>query len=283
MPAWSRTGDRIAYSGEVNGIFQIFTRKIGSSTPTQLTHQDSSCFLPFWSPDGTRVYYIVGQGELARSLWSSAVAGGEPEKVLDRVTRAAISPDGKTMAVTVIQPEGDFAPMLSSPPGAPPKPYPQEAIARQRSTRIDDFAPRFSKDGRTVGILSTGDRAELWLIPMDGGAPHNLMTGSELPDIFPAWDWLGDRSILWSPSSEGDSHVERWDAGGGPPREVTSGVSQEKFAALSPDGRTLAFQTGSSSYDLFEIPVNGGAATPVLATECDEVAPSWSPDGVHFA
>jgi Tol biopolymer transport system component len=283
MPAWSPGGDRIAYSGEVSGLFQIFTRKIGSSTPSQLTHQDASCFLPFWSPDGTRVYYIVSRGVVDRSLWSSAVAGGEPVKVLDYVSRAAISPDAKTLAVTVIRSEGStFVPMLSSPPGAPPRPYPQDAISRQRSTRIDDFAPKFSKDGRNVGILSTGDRAEFWIVPMDGGAPENIMNGPELPDIFPAWDWLGDRSIAWSPSSVGDTHVERWDSRGGPRREITSGVSQEKFAALSPDGRTLAFQSGGSGYDLFEIPVNGGASTTVLATERDEVAPAWSPDGAHF-
>ncbi len=283
MPAWSPTGDRIAYSGEVNGLFQIFTRKIGSSTPSQLTHQNAACFLPFWAPDGTRVYYIVSSGVLDRSLWSSAVAGGEAEKVLDRVTRGAISPDGKTLAVTVIQPGGSsFAPMLSSPPGAPPRPYPQQVISRQRSTRIDDFAPRFSRDGRNVGILSTGERTELWITPMDGGIPRNIMNGPELTDTFPAWDWLGDRSMVWSPSSVGDTHIERWDSRGGSRREVTHGVSQEKFAALSPDRRTLAFQSASSGYDLFEISLNGGAATTVLATDRDEVAPSWSPDGAHF-
>ena len=283
MPAWSPAGDRIAYSGEVNGIFQIFMRKVGSSTPSQLTHQDASSYLPFWSPDSTRVYYILSPGPLDRSLWSSAVAGGEAEKILDRVTRAAISPDGKTLAVTVVLPGGSiFAPMISSPPGAPARPYPQEAIARLRSTRIDDFAPRFSKDGRNIGLLSTGDRSELWVIPIDGGPARNIMHGPDLPDIFPVWDWLGDKSILFSPSSEGASHVERWDSREGSRRQITSGVSQEKFAALSPDKSTLAFQSGSSSYDLYEIPLYGGVAIPILATERDEVAPSWAPDGVHF-
>src|SRR5260370_35827797 len=95
-------------------------------------------------------------------------------------------------------------------------------------------------------MLSTCERAEFWIIPLDGGAPRNIMNGPELPDIFPAWDWLEGRSILWSPSSVGDTHVERWDTRSGTRREITSGVSQEKFAALSPDGRTLAFQSGGS-------------------------------------
>src|SRR5258708_29380336 len=71
MPAWSAAGDRITYSAEVDGIFQIFTRKIGSSTPTQITRQSASCFLPFWSPDSTRIYYILNRDVLDQSLWST--------------------------------------------------------------------------------------------------------------------------------------------------------------------------------------------------------------------
>ncbi len=133
MPAWSAAGDRITYSAEVDGIFQIFTRKIGSSTPTQITRQSASCFLPFWSPDSTRIYYIVNRGVLDRSLWSTGVAGGDAEKVLDGVARAALSPDGKTVVVSARQPDNTYALMLSSPPGAPPRPFPQGLISQMRT------------------------------------------------------------------------------------------------------------------------------------------------------
>ena len=55
------------------------------------------CRHPFWSPDGKRVYFI----SLARereSLWSISAAGGTPQVVIENVTRAAISPDGETIA-----------------------------------------------------------------------------------------------------------------------------------------------------------------------------------------
>src|SRR5207249_4166931 len=121
--------DRIAYSAEVDGVFQILVRKIGSSTPAQITRQNASCFLPFWSPDGARIYYIVGKPGLDRSLWSAGIAGGDAEKVLDGVARAALAPDGKTLVVAVRQPDATYAVMLSSPPGAPPRPFPQQVIA----------------------------------------------------------------------------------------------------------------------------------------------------------
>src|SRR5262249_8378105 len=53
--------------------------------------------------------------------------------------------------------------------------------------------------------------------------------------------------------------------------------------ALSPDSRTLAFQAGEIGYDLVEVPLDQGPSVSVLSTERDEVAPSWAPDGAHFA
>src|ERR1700681_771524 len=67
MPAWSPKGDRIAYSADVNGILQIFTKTLGSSIPTQMTHENRSCFSPFWAPDGTRIYFTMGTFLGARS------------------------------------------------------------------------------------------------------------------------------------------------------------------------------------------------------------------------
>jgi hypothetical protein len=47
MPAWSPTGDRIAYSADVNGVMQIFTKKLGSSIPTQMTRGWNAHLLPY--------------------------------------------------------------------------------------------------------------------------------------------------------------------------------------------------------------------------------------------
>ena len=284
MPAWSSDGSRIAYSGEVDGVFQIFTRKIGASVPTQITHQDASCFRPFWSPDGSRVYYNVSRSFLDRSLWSSAVAGGEAEKVLDGVNGAEISPDGKTLALEVIQPDKTRTVMLSSPPGAPPRVLPQGEIPGLRDAiGTHTYSMQFTKDGRYLGILSGGSKAELWKIPLHGGTPREVLHGHYLPDVFPRFNWFHDDSVIWSWSTEGDGHVMMTDLRRGTDREITPGIAQEKYAALSPDDRTLAFQAGDSGYHLFEVPLNGTPPSRVPGTEWDDIAPSWAPDGVHFA
>jgi Tol biopolymer transport system component len=285
MPAWSPRGDRIAYSGEVEGIFQIFVRKIGSPVPTQITRQDASCFDPFWSPDESRIYYIVSRGPPDQSLWSSAVAGGAAEKVLDGVDHAAISPDGKTLAVEAQQPDKTYTIMLSSPPGAPPRPLSPSLTAVLRSAFPSGSSMQFTKDGKFLGILANGNQkeTELWKIPINGGAPEGLLHGHHLPDAQPQFNWFSDGRIIWSWTSQGDGHVVETDLRHGKDREITSGVGQEKYAALSPDHRTLAFQAGDTGYELFDVPLNGTPPSRVVTTDRHEVAPSWAPDGVHFA
>ena len=285
MPAWSHAGDRIAYSGEVDGIFQIFTRKLGSPMPAQLTHQDASCFRPFWSPDSTRIYYIVSRGEPDVSLWSIGVAGGEPERVLEGVAQAALSPDGTILAVAARQPGNDYALMLSSPPGTPPRPLSQSASSQLRAALNWQMVFQFTKDGKRLGLLGrTGDKIGFWEIPLDGGPARELLNGHEFEDTNLMFNWLPDGNIVWwKDDFTYDHQVVRTDLRSGADRQITTGVSQYRFGALSPDGQTLATQVGDMGYGVVEVSVDGPPATTVLAADRDEVAPSWAPDGVHFA
>jgi hypothetical protein len=73
---------------------KIFTKRLGATTRTQITHLDASCFFPFWSADSTRIYFTVVRGG-RRSLWSVSVAGGDPAHLLDNVVEAAMSPDAR--------------------------------------------------------------------------------------------------------------------------------------------------------------------------------------------
>jgi Tol biopolymer transport system component len=96
-PAWSPDGKTLAYVADVDGVFQVFTRSLTSTQRAQVTHLRFDCHDPFWSPDGTRIYFH----SLARdidSLWAVSPAGGQPELILRAAARAALSPDGRTLA-----------------------------------------------------------------------------------------------------------------------------------------------------------------------------------------
>ena len=75
FPAWSPDGKSIAYTADIHGIYQVFTKALGATDTAQLTHAADRCSLPFWSPDGATIYYspmaICGQSGLpeARRNW----------------------------------------------------------------------------------------------------------------------------------------------------------------------------------------------------------------------
>ncbi len=94
LPAFSPNGRTVAYAAESNGILQIFTQPLKSALATPLTHAGDDCLFPFWSPQGTRVYYVSGN-----KLWSVGASGGSPEMLWDNVSRAAVSGDGRTFAL----------------------------------------------------------------------------------------------------------------------------------------------------------------------------------------
>lgn len=60
MPRWSPKGDRIVYVADADGVLQVFTRSLGSSTPTQITHEPESTWYPLWSGDASHIYYLTG-------------------------------------------------------------------------------------------------------------------------------------------------------------------------------------------------------------------------------
>src|SRR5689334_7140406 len=89
-PAWSPDGKTVAYSGEVDGVAQIFTRKLETPTAVAITKSANPCSSPFWSADGSRIFYLSG-AEGPPALWSIGAAGGAPQTVLKDVYRAALS------------------------------------------------------------------------------------------------------------------------------------------------------------------------------------------------
>ena len=281
MPRWSPRGDRIAYVAAVDEVLQVFTRSIGSSTRFQITHERESCLNPFWSADGTRIYYLTGLRPNT-SLRSIAVAGGASELVLDGVYRADLPPDGSTLAVLMQNAPGSYSLGFSSPPGAEPVPYSKPPLGTFRDTGTLT-AIRFDPTGKYLGLLSSGrSSVEFWKIPLNGGPPEEMLRGKGTSTGHFAWrkdaSGIVADSFLGSPS-----RLMETEFGTGVSRALMNGSSYAITPALSPDGGTLAFASGEEGYDVTEIPLDGSYPRDVVTTARSELSPTWSPDGIHFA
>ena len=130
-PSWSPDGKTLAYVADADGVLQVFQKADRLTGPAQVTHGRFDSHDPFWSSDGTRLYYL----SLARDrdgLWSISAAGGVAEIVMEDVNSATLSPDGKTLAFFRTPEEGKPTLFLSSPAGSPPLAYPRGLGDRRR-------------------------------------------------------------------------------------------------------------------------------------------------------
>ena len=270
MPRWSPRGDRIAYVAAVNGVLQVFIKSLDSTSPTQLTHEAQPAWGPLWSPDASRIYFMAGVRPNT-SVRSIAVAGGTSEQVLARAYKADLSPDGSAIAAFVMDDSGRYQLALSSPPGATPKPYTKVQLGDMALAEV-----RFDATGRYLG-LRTGGR--FYRIPMNGDDPIE-----QADPVEGRFAWLSDRDWVVGDHSVGAAapHLTLADFRTGRARLITSGASAEAYPSLTPDGRTLAFQSGELGFDVVEIPMDGSPPRDVIATSRLDLAPSWAPDGIRF-
>jgi serine/threonine protein kinase len=287
-PSWSPDGKTLAYVADVDGVLQVFTRVPGSSARQQVTHTQFHCTDPFWSPDGTRLYYT----SLARDrdgLWSISAAGGEPELVMEDAYRAALSPDGKTLAFFRGGRLGQLRLLMSSPPGSPPVPYARPPFGG--GPGYVEATVHFSPDGSKLGAwVERGDanvlHTEFWVLPMGSAAPYLAPPSvADLAGIAPSFSWLPDNRHVLSalPRPMPGMHLWLMDTERATSRLLTSTGGRENDPAVSPDGKRLALSLQEADYDLYQFSTEHPSPSVVLATSRNEMDPAWSESSAAMA
>jgi Tol biopolymer transport system component len=132
-------------------------------------------------------------------------------------------------------------------------------------------APNWSPDG-TYLLLNA--RGRLWRLPLKGRQPELVPTGiitgiNNDHGISPD----GKRFAL----SAGQVYV--LPSAGGTPRQVTR-RTPSYYHGWSPDGKTLAFcGLRDGNFDIYSIPVSGGAERRLTSHPAQDDGPDYSPDG----
>src|SRR6185369_15779025 len=155
---------------------------------TQVTFSASDCLRPFWSADGSKIFYL-SESPGGRALYSVGATGGSPGIVQDNVSEAAFSPDGRTLAFLRSDSTGkDPLSLYYVAGGGAPQRYTTGPFA---TGRYQFGYLAFSPDGKTLGAwLARWDgRSELWLISYPEGAarePLSLVQGTS------PFSWMPD-------------------------------------------------------------------------------------------
>lgn len=148
--------------------------------------------------------------------------------------------------------------------------------------------PRFAPDGRRLALsLLTGTRTDVWIYTLASGSLDRLTTAgtdNERAEWSPDGQW-----VLYRSNRSGVQAIWRQRADGSGTAEQISPRSDlpANEGVISPDGHTLLYRVDDTrrARDVYTVSLDGAdrAPRPVLATEFDEFAPRFSPDGRWIA
>ena len=292
-PTFSPDGRTVVYIAEVSGILQIFTRSLDATQGVQLTHALQDCAGPFWSPDGSEIYFISVAGE-HDALWVVGAAGGTARVFMENVTSAALSPDGKTLAFVRErrEPAGSVLRLwFATPPLGVPRPYLASEFA-DRTFQVTSSL-QFNRDGSTLGVwmmtgTETDGRREFWLIDMKSLRARQVLPSlADVPRPYP-FSWMPDnrRIVFGAVHGFNDTkglHLWMADTASGEVRDLTASSGSEGAPTVSPDGKKIVFTQEDLDFDLVTIPVDKPQMQTLLSTARTERDPVWSPTGNGFA
>lgn len=259
-PEWSPDGNSIAYTVNVNGTYQVFAKAISGTDAAQLTRASSNCVSPFWSKDGSTVFFISAGG-----LWRVSASGGPAASVVDKVSAACMHPDGKTILLSRdgklwvdVLPGGNTRQFWEAPNHTP-------------------TACTFSPDGSAVAVIDAG---ELWKISY----PTTQAIRIGASNLIESASWMPDnrRLAVGEFASGAVFTLSLLDVRVGSRRVIYAGPEALLTPAVSPDGKRIAFAAGSIEWDVLEISLSSGSVRTLLGGGAISFWPDISASGTHF-
>jgi len=255
--AISPDGHSVAYIRAVTAAAsELVVKGETAAAPVALGRADG--YLPFWSRDGQRIYFLQGVG-----LRSIATVGGEVRQDLPETSGADVAPDGETFAVLKLaDPKLEQTPTrLFVGPLDRLQPY-QPTF--EIPVRCYPNVVRFSPDGSKLLLWLTCGANGLVILPApnaqgQGGPPRRVFQGQVDP-LAAGADWLSDsrhvvfttRGSLWLGDTENGTLTR-----------LTHGTTPALFPDVGRDD-AVVFTEDVEDYDIMALPIAGGAPQPLV-------------------
>lgn len=282
---------KIAFSGNGDGDYELFTIDPDGTERAQITHNDIDENLsplndtgPAWSPRGDGLLFIrrssiPGLTAIDSVYTANPDGSGEQELFTSIVPDAGWSPDGDRIAFTACTSFGHgscfgYDALTSRSDGS-------DGRLLARNAEDWELQVDWSPDGSKVAISGFED---IWTVPADGTGTATPLVSGPGTNVAPSWSPDGRRLAFMS-DRDGNFEVYVANADGSGPTRLTDNPLQDENPVWSPDGTKLAFDRRECAprcvSNILTMNADGTDETPLTSnapgSAVNDREPAWQP------
>jgi Tol biopolymer transport system component len=200
FPKWSPDGEKIAYSANPKGNYDIFIMDADGSNITQVTTSPKAEVEHAWFPDGKKIAFTIEERKRLRkrfSLWMINLESKKINRILGEFKGSSalpnFSPSAPLVAFTGKKTMGWDVYVFER--------RKKEFTALTEGGKA--CRPHFSRDGHRIAYVSAeaDGNGDIWLMNPNGIGKMRLTERDETADYFPSWS-PDEEYIVFSSSLE---------------------------------------------------------------------------------
>lgn len=176
-PAWSPTGNKLAFTLSYRGNPDIYVYNLTSGSMRQLTHSPAIDTGASWSPDGSYIVFTSGRGGDPQ-IYRIPSRGGAAERLTfqgESNQHAVYAPNGRSLAMVQGGPNGYRIAVLDL----------NTNNVRIVSNGPLDESPSFAPNGQALIFARQDGNGDLSIVSLNGGAMRSLRQAGQVRE--PAW------------------------------------------------------------------------------------------------
>jgi Tol biopolymer transport system component len=274
-PAWSPDGSVVAVAALTRADGDEYSLVVvpseGGTERTISSRTWGHIDNPAWLPDGSGL--VVTE---SFQLWEQPYPEGTARRItndLNSYSAVSLAADGQSLVTQVMERQQTLWVTSVGESGEPQQ-------ITSGDLRVHSRGVSWTRDGRIVYGVRSGQSVDLWITGVGGGKATQLTFGGA--DTHPSVSSDG-RYVVFNSRPPSERHIWRIGLDGGDPVQLTFGEG-ERLPQCHPEGRWVLYLGDTPDGDaLYRVPIEGGEPELLSEMILARTSPAISPDGEMVA